>query len=354
MRSSYHICVKKSSIYVIISAIMKKILLIFTLVSCLILGGCMQNSRNSAITKSGFYFDTIIEITLYDKKYEYALEHCMEMAEEYEGYFSDTKENSDVSKINANPNIPIEVSDETIELINLGLTYSEESDGAFDITIGKLSDLWTFDGSNKFKPPSKEDVIAALGEVNYKNVLVEGNTVTLLNDKCAIDLGGIAKGYIADKMKEYLVGEGIESGLINLGGNVMTIGTKPDNEKYTIGIQKPFSEDGTPILSLDLEDQSVVTSGTYQRYAEVDGVLYHHIIDLTTGYPADNGLSSVSIICDSSTMADAYSTTVFLMGKNQGLDFVESNPDIEAIFIDDENNIVYSSGFKDKIPYKEY
>lgn len=354
MRTSYHIYLKKSSIYAIITSIMKKLLPIFTIIICLILGGCTKSSSDKAISKSGFYFDTIIEVTLYDSKYEYALDECMQMAEEYEGYFSDTKKDSDVYRINSHPNEPVEVSDATIELVNLGMQYSAESNGTFDICVGKLTDLWTFEDDNDFIIPDRQEVISALENVNYNNIHIDGNTVTLSNDNCAIDLGGIAKGYIADKMKEYLKKEGVDSALINLGGNVLTIGTKKDNSKFTIGIQKPFSDDGTPILSIDIADKSVVTSGTYQRYAEIDGVLYHHIIDLKTGFPANNNLSSVSIICDSSTKADAYSTMIFLMGLNEGLQFVEENDDLEAIFIDNENNITYSSGLGDTIPYKEY
>ena len=353
-----------------------------------LLGGCAPHS-NEPISDSGFYFDTVIQVTLYDQSQQYALDHCMEMAETFEQYFSDTAADSDVSKINAHPNEAVTVHDETAELIEKGLSYGKESGGRFDITIGKLSDLWNFhektalsdadepndtahdvssdiaadsDAVNAPKAsdaaaslvPDAAEIAGLLAHVDYTKVQVDGNQVTLLDADAALDLGGIAKGYIADKMKEYLESEGISSGLINLGGNVLTLGEKPDGSSYTIGIQKPFSTDGTPVVSVEVTDRSVVTSGTYQRYFEQDGHIYHHILDTSTGYPSDNGLSSVTIIGDSSTEGDALSTTVFLLGLDNGMDYVESHANIEAIFITNENKLYYSSGMGNVVPYKEY
>ena len=368
------------------TAFTTKILLAST--TAFLLGGCAPHS-NEPISDSGFYFDTVIQVTLYDQSQQYALDHCMEMAETFEQYFSDTVADSDVSKINAHPNEAVTVHDETAELIEKGLSYSQESGGKFDITIGKLSDLWDFhektamadadepndtahdvssdiaeypDAVNAPKAsddaaslvPDASEIADRLAHIDYTKVQVDGNQVTLLDADAALDLGGIAKGYIADKMKEYLESEGISAGLINLGGNVLTLGEKPDGSSYTIGIQKPFSTDGTPIVAVELTDRSVVTSGTYQRYFEQDGNIYHHILDTSTGYPCDNGLSSVTIISDSSTDGDALSTTVFLLGLDNGMDYVESHANIEAIFITDENELYYSSGMGDVVPYKEY
>lgn len=360
----------------------------------LILSGCTPHSTEP-ITDSGFYFDTVIQITLYDQSQQYALDHCMEMAATFEQYFSDTAADSDVSRINAHPNEAVTVHDETAELISRGLDYGKLSDGRFDITIGRLSDLWDFhektaetgnlpeesdeialsdassaDVSESFSSdtvpsvsnnavdaslvPDATEIADRLAHIDYTKIIVDGNQVTLLDPDAAIDLGGIAKGYIADKMKEYLESKGISSGLINLGGNVLTLGTKPNGDSYTIGIQKPFSTDGTPIVAVDVTDKSVVTSGTYQRYFEQDGRIYHHILDTSTGYPCDNGLSSVTLIGDSSTDGDALSTTVFLLGLDDGMNYVESQDNIEAIFITDKDEIYYSSGMGDVVPYREY
>ena len=149
------------------------------------------------------------------------------------------------------------------------------------------------------------------------------NTVTLNDPQAAIDLGFIAKGYIADKLKEYLLSRGVESACISLGGNVITIGEKPDGSPFRIGIQEPFSADGTSIGTIDIQDLSVVTSGIYERCFYEDDILYHHILDTATGYPVENELASVTIICDSSTKADALSTSCLCMGLENGRQYLD-------------------------------
>lgn len=157
--------------------------------------------------------------------------------------------------------------------------------------------------------------------------------------QAGIDLGAIAKGYIADQVKTYLKKQGIKHAIINLGGNVDVIGTKPDGSKYNIGIQKPFDESGEAITSVQLKDQTVVTSGIYERYFKKNGKLYHHILDPRTGYPCENNLYSVSIITDSSTKADALSTTCFLLGYEKGMELIQSMDGVEAIFITDDEKV---------------
>ncbi|MBQ7676906.1 MAG: FAD:protein FMN transferase [Lachnospiraceae bacterium] len=369
---------------------LSRLLLVFlSFFSCFVLlSGCGAPSLNS-ISDTGFYFDTVISVTLYDASREDALAHCFELADIYEAYFSDSIATSDVAQINAHPFEPVAVHEETMELIEKGIAYGDISGGKFDITVGKLSDVWDFSedddlgvkgdplrksgplqgdnpesnpsdgksktGADSFSLPTSEEVNALAVGIDYHTIEIDhdAGTVTLNSDACAIDLGGIAKGYIADKMKEYLENEGITSGLINLGGNVLTINNKPDGKPYAIGIQKPFAADGAPILKLWVSDLSVVTSGTYQRYAEIDGKLYHHILDVSTGYPYDNGLSSVTVLCASSTDGDALSTTLFALGLEDGLAFAEALPDVEAVFITTENEIYYSSGFSNgEIPYE--
>jgi thiamine biosynthesis lipoprotein len=314
----------------------------------LLFSGC---KNQNGVTEQGFYLDTVISITLYSNDAEEQIHSCFDLAEKYENYFSNTISDSDISKINESNGTPVEVHDETIELLNSGIYYSELSGGSFDITVGALSNLWDFD-NNTGNIPNDSDIQAALKTVDYKKIQIDGNTVTYTGNGI-LDLGGIAKGYIADKMKEYLNREGIYEGLINLGGNVLCVGPKDsDDGYYTIGLQKPFSDDGSVIASVKVSDQSVVTSGTYQRYFEKDGEIYHHILDLTTGYPIDNHLSSVTIITDSSVDADALSTTVFTMGEDAGKQFVESLDQVEAIFITDNNKVSYTSGIGTSIPFE--
>ena len=336
---------------------MKKKLYIFALSFCLLcssifLGGC--SSPKDQISKTDFYFDTVITITLYDAAYEKELEHCFSMAAKYENLFSAQKGNTEIWQINHSNGKPVTVSDETIALLEAGIEYSKKSNGTFDITVGKLSSLWDFSENSAKHLPSEDEIAAALATIDYHNVIIDGNTVTLTNPDAAIDLGGIAKGYIADQMKAYLNKQGITSGLINLGGNVLCVGPKTGEEKtYTIAIQKPFSEDGTVLATVKVSDASVVTSGTYQRYFEVNGKRYHHILDLTTGYPCNNTLDSVTIISKKSVDCDALSTTVFLMGLDDGLSYVENLSGVEAIFVTTSGDIKYTSGIGKTIPFEQ-
>ena len=166
-------------------------------------------------------------------------------------------------------------------------------------------------------------------------------------------MGGIAKGYIADKMKDYLNEKGITSGMINLGGNVLTLGDKPDGSNYNIGIQKPFSDDGTAIASVEVSDKTVVSSGVYERYFYVGDNFYHHILNPKTGYPYDNNLLGVTIICPKSVDGDGLSTTCFALGLEDGMKLIESLDDTEAVFITDDYELHTTSGIGSNIPFHE-
>ncbi len=332
----------------------KSIMYIFMLlvILCPNLAGC---GRQAEITQSGFYFDTIISITLYDNSKTEELEHCMELADLYEHYFSAQIADSDISRINQAAGTPVKVHDETLALLEKGLYYSKLSQGKFDITIGKLTGLWDF-RTDQADVPDQKKIAEAAAAVDYKKVQINGNEVTLADDAAAIDLGGIAKGFIADKMKEYLVSQGVTSGLINLGGNVLVIGAKESGQDaggaYKIGIQRPFDETGQPIAAVQIKDQTVVTSGVYERYFEKNGRLYHHILDVESGYPYENELFSVSIICPSSADADALSTTCFALGLDQGMELVESLENTEAVFITSDYKLHGSSGIGRTIPFE--
>mgnify|MGYP000815389423 FL=1 len=164
-------------------------------------------------------------------------------------------------------------------------------------------------------------------------------------DKTVIDLGAIAKGYIADKIRNFLLEKSINRGIINLGGNVLCVGEKSLDNPFLIGIKKPFSEDSVPLVTLRLNNKSAVSSGNYERYFYQDGKLYHHILNPSTGYPYDNGLSDVTIISDASVTGDCLSTTCFALGADKGLELIESLSGIEAMFVMSDGTIKYSSGF---------
>lgn len=319
----------------------KKIIMLCILCVGLLLTGC----KSDTISKTGIYFDTVITITLYGTKDEAPLDGCFALADTYEKLFSRTIEGSDISNINESNATPVTVDEETMFLLDKALHYATITDGAVDPTICPLSDLWAF-GSDVPYIPSEEELSAALSHVDYNTIILDktAGTVTLTDPDAAIDLGFIAKGYIADKMKEYLLSEGIESALINLGGNVLTIGNKPDGMAFQIGIQEPFSDSGIPITTVSSTDSSVVTSGVYERYFYENNTLYHHILNTDTGYPIHNNLLEVTILSSSSMEGDALSTTCFVLGLKEGIKLIESLSGVEAIFVTDDYELHYSSG----------
>lgn len=324
---------------------MKKHRLISILICivCIMLTGCSRNT--DPVSKSGIYFDTIITITLYSDEDLTLLNECMVLAEKYENMLSKTVETSDIYRINHSNGKPTTVDEETIYLLEKALDYAAMTDGAIDPTILPLSDLWNF-GENE-KVPDPTNIAFALSNVGYENVVIdkEANTVTLKNANAGVDLGFIAKGYIADKMKEYLISQGVESALINLGGNILCVGSKPDGSDFTLGIQEPFKDNSTNMPLVKTSDQSLVSSGVYERYFYQNNVLYHHILDTNTGYPVDNGLWGVTILSDSSMVGDAYSTICMCLGPEDGMALIEATDGIEALFITEDMELLYSSGF---------
>ena len=314
--------------------------------SCVLLGTGCSASQDEPLTVQGFFFDTIVDVQLYGVTDKQILKDCTELMEKYENLFSRTREGSDIWNINHSKGQPVEVSDETIDIIEDALEYCISSDGLFDIAIAPVTSLWNFVDTESPSLPDSEALEEALTHVDYNCIQIEGNTVTLTDPDSGIDLGAIAKGYISDRLKDLVVSEGCTSGLINLGGNVMTIGSKPNGSAWNIGIRKPF---GTSAYDLSakvaVSDMSVITSGTYERYFELDGITYHHILDPKTGYPVDNDLTSVSILTKDGTQGDALSTTCFALGVEKGMEFIESIDSAEAMFIDSEGNQTYSTGW---------
>ena len=236
------------------------------------------------------------------------------------------------------------------QIIKKGLYYSRLSQGAFDITIGSVSNLWDFK-SEEPVIPAADAVAAAKNHVNFQNIILKNNTVTLTDPNTQLDVGAIAKGYIADRLKDYLKENGVKHAVINLGGNVLTLGTKADGSDYNIAIQKPFDKSGEAIASVKISDKSVVTTGNYQRYFEKDGKIYHHVLDPKTGMPCETDLYSVSIITVSSLTADALSTVCFLKGYQEALALVNQLNNVDAVFVTSDNKVHYSANFLKKHPY---
>lgn len=240
---------------------------------------------------------------------------------------------------------PIGVSEDTFHVVAQAVEYSRLTGGAFDVSVQPLVSLWGI-GTEWAAVPPEEEIEAAVAAVDYDAVRLdpEDLDVFLPGANMGIDVGGIAKGYAADEAARILREEGVESALLDFGGNIQTVGTKPDGSAWRIGIQVPDASRGQYIGIAEVVDLAVVTSGTYERYFVVDDVRYHHILDTTTGYPVRNGLDSVTIISPESIRADALSTAVFAMGLQDGLAFVEALAQVEALFVTSEEEVIMTSG----------
>ena len=242
-----------------------------------------------------------------------------------------------------------QISQPLADLIATGLSYSEATQGAFDIAIAPLTSLWNFTAENPI-PPEYSAIHTALSSCGYQHVNLQDRIITFDSPDIQIDLGAVAKGYIADRIKEYLVSQGVESGIINLGGNVLCIGKKPDGTPFKIGIQKPFADRNETEAIMDITNKSVVSSGIYERCFQYNGRSYHHILNPKTGYPYQNGLISVTIVCDQSVMGDALSTSCFALGLEDGLTYAESLDNVQAVFITDDYEMHYTKDFQKEIP----
>lgn len=313
------------------------ILLILSLWGCTLPGSKTVQS----VQKTDIYFDTVVSITLYGTTDDTLLNQAMTLCADYEALLSRTVEGSDIYRINHSQGKPVKVSPETLYLIKESINYSKQTEGAVDITIAPVRDLWDFHNTNPSAIPKQDVLIQALSHVDYHTIHLDetNQTVTLSDPEAQIDLGFIAKGYIADKLKEYFISQGVTSALINLGGNVITIGTKPDGSPFQIGIEKPFETTATMDI-VSVTDRSVVTSGIYQRYFEIDNTIYHHILDTKTGYPASGDILSVTILSDSSMVGDALSTSCFLLGVDGSKKLLAHYDNIEAIFITKDYEII--------------
>lgn len=321
---------------------MKKlsIILLCTLL-ILLFTGCRKNVY--PLTVTDFMLDTLISITIYDGDTD-ALNGAVKLCKTYEELLSKTVKTSDIYKINHSNGTPLEVSPDTAELLQTALDIAERSGGAFDPTIMPLVEIWNV--RNRTAPPCDTEILKLLEYVSFKSVKINGNFVTA-EDNTKIDLGGIAKGFIADKVKLYLISKGVSSGIINLGGNTLLIGSKKGQD-FSVGLQKPFGKSGELSATLLLTDKTAVTSGVYQRYFKYEDKIYHHIINPETGYPTDNGLYSVTVIADSSSLADGLSTACLNLGTEKGTALAKSCG-AELIFITGNGELILTDGLTETV-----
>lgn len=328
------------------------LLLIFLLISGS-LTGCGTKKLTQPYSVSGFYFDTFVNITLYEDQEgqehaEQVGKTCKDMCAMYENLFSATLSDSDVARINEAGGKPVEVDPQTVDILEKALYYAELTDGAFDPTMKSVSDLWNIRAEEP-QIPEKQDIEEAISHVGYEKIHIDGLFVQLDDPETRIDLGGIAKGYIADQLTGYLASQGIHSAVISLGGNIVGLGSKPDADYFTIGLQKPFAQQGESIAIVKIQDQTVVTSGNYERFFEEDGVIYHHIMDPFTGAPVQNDLDAVTILSHSSTEADALSTAGYVMGMEKLNELLKDRKETYAVFIRNDLSIFTTDAFPEDV-----
>lgn len=313
-----------------------------------------KTNKKGEHSGTNYYLDTVNQITLIDVTESKAKKILPEVDKIILGIhnaMSMQMNSSELSKINQNAGIkPVKVSEDTFNVVKKAVYYSGIIGNTFDVTVGPLSSLWNI-GNEKAKVPTKTSIDSAIGLINYKDIVLneKDHTIFLKRKGMKMDLGGIAKGYCADKVYEYLKENGVDNAIINLGGNIFVMGQNSKKKDFVVGIQDPSIKGSDPMASIQTTNMSIVTSGIYERFIEQDGKLYHHMLDPKTGYPFDNNLSSVTIISPKSIDGDALSTSLFGLGLEAGLKKAEELKDVEAVFITKDSKVYVSSGLKNKI-----
>lgn len=332
-------------------------------------GGGQAEADKEPVSGENYYLDTVCTISIYEIKdadgnavaaadaeeqAQAAIDKAWERCAALDKQLSRTQDVSEVSKINNAGGEWVEVSGETLELINKGIEYSELAGGDFDITIGGVTDLWDFHADPEdAKLPDEAALAEAVKHVNYKNIEIDGSRVRLKDPEAKIDLGGIAKGYIGDRLTEVLEAEGVTSGIINLGGNVICIGAKDNSAEgdagaFSIGVEAPYSDRTEIVGKVNAKDMTLVTSGVYERQIEVDGKLYHHILSTKTGYSVESDLDAVTLTAAKGRSGDidALSTICLIKGSKAAKELIESIDGVEAVFVLHDGSTEVTSGME--------
>lgn len=316
-------------------------MLLIVLAAVMACSGCAAEKELPKLTEIGFYLDTVITLTAYVEDGQ-VLKDALEECGRYERMLSRTIEGSDVWRINHANGEPVEVSDDTMAILQCARRIGDLSGGAFDVTIAPVSTIWDFTSGSAVLPDA-EEIAKAAELVDYTRMELDGNTVKLPAGMM-IDLGGIAKGYIADRIKIYLEERGVKNAILSFGGNIVAIGGKPDGKPWKVGIQDIDGKTGDYMLVAQNTGGSTVTSGIYERGFDLDGVRYHHLLSAETGWPVQNELASVTIFSESSMEGDALSTAAFVLGTDEGMKLINSLEGVEAVFIARDRTVSYSSG----------
>ena len=330
------------------------------LILIIILVGCSnENEVNTSKTtstttvndtipasKEFFAMDTYMEVDAYGDNGEKAVAKAEKEVNKLDSILSTGKSISEISKLNKNKKQV--VSADTMSLIKESVKISKETNSAFNPTIYPLMELWGFTTKNYYVPKDNE-IKPLLNYMDINNIKIDEskNEVSFKDSNMKIDLGAIAKGYTSSKIIDIFKENNIKSGMVTLGGNVQVLRKKPDGSLWKVGIQNPIGEDDY-LGVLQTSDKAVITSGGYERNFTKNGKIYHHILDPSNGYPANNGLTSVTIISSDGTLADALSTSLFVMGKDKAIDFYKkSNYNFDFILYSSDNKLIISDGIKD-------
>ncbi len=315
-----------------------------------LLSGCEKQPVLTESSSQIFAMDTIMDLYVYGENSNEVLNLAEKEIRRIDNMLKKDNPQGEIYILNKEK--MAEVSSETADIIDFALYISNETDGAFDISISPVMDLWGF-YNQKFNVPDKNDIVKELERVNYKNIKVNENNISIKNNS-QIDLGGIAKGFTSDSIIKIFKENNMKSGLISLGGNVQSFGLKPNGEKWKVGIQNP-DENSSIIGSLETEESAIITSGGYQRYFEENGIKYHHIIDTKTGFPANSGIKSATVISKSGILADGFSTSLFAMGLEKSINLWKSRNDFDFIIETSDNKIYITEGlendFKSEFEY---
>ena len=305
------------------------------------IAGCILQYRNETVnkecTRQLFAMDTVMSFTAYGKNSEQAVDAAVKEVQRLDELLSTGNSDSEVSAINTKGSGTL--SDDTKTILTEAMEIYRETGGLFDVTIYPLMQLWGFP-TQEYHVPTESELQKALAKVDASQIVIEGDQVTLGTGQ-QMDLGGIAKGYTSARIMEIYREYGITSGMVSLGGNVQTLGTRPDGKDWNIGIQNPDGQQGSLLAALPVENKAVITSGGYERYFEEDGNTYIHILNPKTGYPADSGLVSVSIISENGMLADALSTSLYLMGEEKAAEYWRTHADAFDMILEDTDGTLY-------------
>ncbi len=304
-------------------------------------GTYAQDVYNRTVKLMGSRFDIMV-VADNSKQADSYIDLAIEEISRIERLISSWNPDSETSQINRYAGIkPVRVSKELYDLIKRSIIISELTDGAFDITFASMDKIWRFDGTMTRMPPKKV-IKKSIKKVGYKKIILndDNQTVFLPKKGMKIGFGAIGKGYAADKAKALLISKGVQAGIINASGDLNTWGTWPSGKPWTVVITNPM--DKTKFFGMfDISNRAVVTSGNYEKFVELDGIRYSHIINPKTGYPT-TGILSVTVFAPKAELADALATAVFVMGIDVGMDRIEQLPQVDCLIVD-ENGKVYKS-----------